>query len=81
MRYLWLALAILLLLIGLAVGRLLKLPQPVAQAVATVPSFLAMYPFAKRWMPKARFVYWVLAAAISTAVGWLLYFGFTRLGG
>jgi hypothetical protein len=73
LRYLWLALAFLLLLIGCAVGRLLKLPPPAAQAVATVPFFLALFPFIKRWMPKAKFAYWVTAAAISTAVGWLLY--------
>lgn len=81
MRYLWLVFAILLLVIGLAVGRLLKLPQPVAQIVSTVPFFLAMFPFMKRWMPKAKFAYWAMAAAISTVVSWLLYFGFARLGG
>lgn len=81
MRYLWLVFAISLLLIGIAVGRFLKLPPPMAYAVGTVPAFLATYPFMKRWMPKASFYYWLTAAAISTAAGCLLYFGFTRLGG
>jgi hypothetical protein len=81
MHYLWLAFAVLVGLIGAAVGHLLKLPSPAAQAVGMVPMFLALFPFMKRWMPKARFAYWVTAAAISTAVGWLLYFGFARLGG
>jgi hypothetical protein len=80
MRYLWLVLATLLLLIGFAVGRLLELSQPAAYTVAWVPSFLALFPFMKRWMPKVKFAYWVMAAAISTVVSWLLYFGFTRLG-
>jgi len=80
MPYLWLAFAILLALIGAAVGRLLKLPQPAALTVIMVPGFLALFPFMKRWMPRARFAYWVTAAAISTVVSWLLYFGFTRLG-
>ena len=73
MRYLWLAFAVLVALIGAAVGRLLKLPQPAAQAVIMVPMFLALFPFMKRWMPKVRFVSWVLVAVISTVVGWLLY--------
>ena len=81
MRYLWLVLAISLLFTGIAVGRFFKLSPPVAYAVGTVPMFLASFPFVKRWMPKAKFSYWVTAAAVSTAVGWLLYFGFTRLGG
>ena len=75
MRYLWLAFAILVALIGAAVGRLLKLPQLAALPVIMVPMFLALFPFMKRWMPKARFVSWVLVAVISTVVGWLLYVG------
>jgi ABC-type iron transport system FetAB permease component len=81
MRYLWLVLAILLLLIGFAVGRLFKLQQPTAYIVMWVPFFLATYPFMKRWMPKAKFYYWLTVAVISSAVWWLLYLGFTRLGG
>lgn len=73
MHYLWLVLAILVGLIGVIVGRLLKLPSPAAEMVGMVPMFLALFPFMKRWMPKARFAYWVTAAAISSAVGWLLY--------
>lgn len=81
MRYLWLALAIALAFSGLAVARLLKLSQPAAYAVMWVPMFLALFPFMKPWMPKAKFSYWAMAAAISTVVSWLLYFGFTRFGG
>jgi len=80
-RYLWLVFAILLLLIGIAVGRFFKLSPPVAYAVGTVPPFLAMYPFVKSWRPNASFAYWVTAAAIATGTGWLFYFGFTRFGG
>lgn len=81
MRYLWLVFAISLLFIGIAVGRFFKLSPPVAYAAGTVPAFLATYPFMKRWMPKATFYYWLTAAVISTAVGWLVHSGFTRLGG
>ncbi|MBC8028630.1 MAG: hypothetical protein H7Z16_00835 [Pyrinomonadaceae bacterium] len=45
MHYLWLAFPILVALIGAAVARLLKLPQPAAQTVATVPMFLAIFPY------------------------------------
>lgn len=45
------------------------------------PAFLVSFPFMKHWMPKATFAYWATAAAISTVAGWLLYFGFARLGG
>jgi hypothetical protein len=81
MRYLWLVLAIALLVIGIVVGRFFKLSPPAAYAAGMVPPFLAMYPFIKHWMPKASFAYWVTAAAIATATGWLFYFGFTRFGG
>jgi len=74
MHYLWLAFPILVAFIGVAVGRLLKLQQPAVQIVIGVPMFLAIYPFMKRWMPEARFVSWIIAAVISTVVGWLLYF-------
>jgi predicted branched-subunit amino acid permease len=81
MRYLWLAFAILVAFIGAAVGRLLKLLPPAALTVIMVPMFLALFPFMKRWMPEATFAYWATAAAISTAVAWLLYLGFSRFGG
>jgi hypothetical protein len=74
MHYLWLALPILVALISVAVARLLKLQQPAVQVVIGIPMFLALFPFMKRWMPKARFASWVLVAVISTVVGWLLYF-------
>jgi len=74
MHYVWLAFPILVALIGAAVGRLLELQQPVVQVVIGVPMFLALFPFMKRWMPEGRFVSWVIAAVISTVIGWLLYF-------
>lgn len=76
MRYLWLLLALLAGLIGAAVGRLLKLQPPAVHVVIMVPMFLALFPFLKPLMPKARFVIWVLVAVGSTVVGWLIYVGF-----
>jgi len=73
MHYLWLAFAMVVAIIGAAVGRLLKLPQPAALIVIMVPMFLALFPFMKRWMPEARFASWALAAVISTVVGCLLF--------
>lgn len=81
MKYRWLILEIVVIVVGVMASRALKLSTPVAMTVTLVPAFLVSFPFMKHWMPKASFAYWVTAAAISTAVGWLFYFGFNRLGG
>ena len=80
MRYLWLAFAFLVAVIGVVVGRLLNLSQPTEVILGTALTFLALFPFVKRWMPKAKFALWALAAAISVVVAWLLYLCFARLG-
>lgn len=81
MQYLWLALPIVVAIVGVLVGRALNLSEPVAVPLGSAGTFLALFPFMRRWMPKARFGYWVTAAAISTAVAWLLYLGLSRIGG
>lgn len=81
MQYFWLAFALLIAVIGVAVGRVLSFSPPATVTLTSVPAFLALFPFMRRWMPKARFGYWVTAAAISTAVAWLLYLGLSRIGG
>ena len=81
MRYVWLGLAFLVAVIGVFVGRLLRLSPPATVALAGIATSLAMFPFMKRWMPKTTFVLWTIATAIAAAVGWLLYLGFSRFGG
>lgn len=80
MQYLWLALAFLVGAIGVVVGRLLKLSPPTTVTLSTVPAFLALFPFMKRWMPQAKFRYWAMAAALSAFFAWLLYNAFDKLG-
>ena len=81
MKYQWLLLEVVVLAVGFMVSRALNFSTPATMTLSVVPAFLVSYPFMKHWMPKATFAYWVTAAAISTAAGWLLYFGVTRLGG
>lgn len=76
MRYLWLGLAFVVGVIGVVVGRLLKLSPSTTATLSIVPSFLALFPFMKRWMPTAKFAHWATAAAISTAVAWLFIWAF-----
>lgn len=80
MRYVWLALALLVGVVGVLCGRLLGLSRDATATLAVVSTFLALFPFMKPWMPKMKFAYWALAAAISTAVAWLFYLGFSRFG-
>ena len=79
MKYRWLLFAVVVLAVGFMAGRALKLSAPVTMTIAAVPAFLVSYPFMKHWMPRASFGYWVTAATISTAAGWLLFSAFTRL--
>ncbi len=79
MQYVWLVIAFLVAVIGVFVGRLLRLSPPATVALAGVATSLAMFPFMKRWMPKTSFGLWVIATAIGAAFGWLLYLAFSRL--
>lgn len=81
MRYVWLALAFLVAVIGVLVGRLLSLSPPTTVTLAAVSSSLVSFPFMRRWMPKVTFSLWAIATAIGAAVAWLLYLGFSRFGG
>ena len=76
MRYVWLALAFLVTVVGVLVGRLLGLSGEATVVLATVPMFLTLFPFLKPWMPKLSFAYWALTIAIGAAVSWLLFVAF-----
>lgn len=80
MKYRWLLIAIVVFAVGFMASRALDLSTPATVTVTLFPAFLASYPFMKHWMPKASFLYWVTAAALSTVAGWSLYVVFTRLG-
>lgn len=77
MKYLWLVLAFLIVVVGVLAGRLLGLSLATTVTIAAVPAFLASFPFVKQRIPKVSFGLWLLAAVISTAVAWLLYFAFS----
>lgn len=81
MRYVWLALAFLVAVVGVFVGRALSLSRPASATLTGFLTILAMFPFMKRWMPKTTFVNWAITTAIGAAVAWLLYLGFSRFGG
>jgi hypothetical protein len=80
MHYVWLALAFLVGVMGVAVGRFLHLSTATTVTVSAVASFLVQFRFLKRWMAKMTFGYWILTAAIGVVVGWSLYLGLSRLG-
>ena len=76
MRYIWLALAFLVAIIGILVGLRLGFSKETTSVLATVPVLLTLYPFLKRWMPKMKFLYWALTVAIGAVVSWLLFLVF-----
>ena len=80
MRYVWLVLAFLVAVIGVFVGRLLRLSPPASVTLTAVLTILAMFPFMKPWMPKAKFANWAITTGLGAVVAWLLYLGFSRLG-
>jgi hypothetical protein len=80
MRYFWLALAFLVAVAGVLVGRALSLPRPVTATLTGALTILAMFPFMKPWLPKTSFSLWAITSAIGAVVAWLLYLGFSRLG-
>lgn len=81
MRYVWLAPAFLVAVIGVLVGRVLSLSPPATVTLAGVATSFALFPFMKRWMPKTTFIQHAIAIAIGAVVAWLLYLGVSRFGG
>jgi predicted branched-subunit amino acid permease len=73
MRYLWLAIAFVVGAIGILIGRVFKLSQPVTLTVSMVAMFLCLF---KVLAPKSRFSLWALTAVIGAAVAWVLMFAF-----
>jgi hypothetical protein len=80
MRYVWLAFAFLVAVVGVFVGRALSLSPPASATLTGTLTILAMFPFMKRWMPKTSFGLWAITTAIGAVVTWLIYLGFSRLG-
>jgi len=80
MRYFWLALAFLVAVAGVMVGRALSLSPPVTATLTGTLTILTMFPFMKRWMPQTKFAHWAVTTAIGAVVAWLLYLGISRLG-
>ncbi len=79
-RFLWLGLAVMVEIIGLAVGKAFHLSESATVGLGAVPAFLVLFPFMKRWMPQTKFRHWVLVAALSVFFAWLLYFAVGKLG-
>ena len=73
MRYLWLALALLVAIVGVLVGRLLGLSRDAMVTTAMALTFLTLFPFVKQFAPKLRFPVWVFADVIGAAVAWMLF--------
>jgi hypothetical protein len=73
MRYLWIAVAFAVIVIGVLIGRVFKLSQPVTMTIALLPAFLCLW---KVLAPKSRFIVWVLAAVLGAACSWALMFAF-----
>jgi hypothetical protein len=61
------------IVIGVLIGRVFKLSQPVIMTISMVPMFLLMW---KVLAPKSRFSVWALAAAIGAAVAWVVVVAF-----
>ena len=74
-RYLWLVLALSIMVIGTLVGRFLGLSLATTVTLSAVPGFLAAFPFVHNRNPKISFGAWLLVAVISAVAGWALYLG------
>ena len=74
------ALALIVGIIGLALGRYFGLPQFATIALSAALAGLVAFPFMKRWMPKATFRQWVFTVGLSWLVAWMVYAASTRLG-
>lgn len=79
MQYVWLALALLALVVGITVGRVVGFSPLVTATLAGGAAFVSLFPFMRRWMPRGKFAYWAAAAVIAIGIAWLLYAGFSRV--
>jgi hypothetical protein len=79
-QYLWLVLALSIMVIGTFAGRYLGLSLATTVTIAAVPGFLVAFPFIHGWNPKISFGAWLFVAVISAVAGWALYLGALRLG-
>jgi hypothetical protein len=79
-RYLWLVLALSIMVIGTLVGRFLGLSLAMTVTFAAVPGFLVSFPLVHDWNPKISFRAWLFVAVISAVAGWALYLGALRFG-
>jgi len=77
----FLALALIVEIIGLALGRFLGLSQFATIALSAVPAMLVAFPFMKRWMPKVTFKQWVFTVGLSWLVAWPFYVAVAKLVG
>ncbi len=75
------ALALIVGIIGLALGRYLGLSQFATIALSAAPTMLVAFPFMKRWMPKATFKQWVFTVGLCVVFAWLFYVASTKLVG
>jgi len=80
-NYPWLIVAVIVGVIGFAIGRVLRLSEFSAVAVAVAPAMLVVFPFMKRWAPKATFVQWVFAISVGLLSSWLIYLAISRFAG
>lgn len=77
----FLALALIVEIIGLALSRFLGLSEFATIALSSAPAMLVAFPFTKRWMPKVTFKQWVFTVGLSWLVAWPFYVAFARLVG
>ena len=80
MRYVWLVIALLVAVVSALVCRALRITPVIAVGLTAIATSLAIFPFARRWMPKTSFAAWAIGTVIGAGVSWLLYLGFSSLG-
>ena len=77
----FLALALIVEIIGLALGRFLGFPVFTTIALSSAPAMLVAFPFTKRWMPKVTFKQWVFTVGLCWLVAWPFYVAVAKLVG
>jgi hypothetical protein len=75
------ALALLVDIVGLVLGIRLGLPQFGTIALSAAPAMLVAFPFMKRWMPKVTFKQWLFTVGLCWLVAWPFYVAFAKLVG
>ena len=80
MRYVWLVIAFLVAIVSVFAGRVLGFSAVVTVGLTAITTSLAIFPFARRWMPRTSFTACAIGTVIGAGVSWLLYLGFSRLG-